>query len=263
MSWKASGAAKEITHGTSGQKLKMADKLVLMVLSDDYNEGRGFAWPSQETLAKECLCTDRGLRGILERLEAFGLINIEHRGRLGNRYKLLFALKTSKTLRNGVPQSVGDIEEQEENIEERNGNIEERAGSSELEVKPLEEPLVVLPSKPSQKSKPSFNFKNFSRRYYKLVGTTPSEKPWDKEAYTKLCEEWGEDAVLGKLKDWVNNHGGPRKLKENIYAPGDFLKQVVVMLEEEPEDKEASYPHGTEDNFNWDEFNKLKHKGEG
>lgn len=118
------------------------------------------------------------------------------------------------------------------------------------------ESALTPPSKSSQKSKPEFNFKNFSRRYYKLVGTTPGEKPWDKTAYVELCTEWGEDAVLGKLKDWVDNHGGSKALKGNRFAPGDFLKEVSVMLEETPEDREASYPHGLEKEEKWKDFEK-------
>ena len=130
MSWKASGAAKDIACGAHGEELNMADKLVLMVLSDDFNEDKQYAYPSQDLLAKRCLCTPRGLRGILDRLERFGLIKIVHRGKAGNYYVLLFAL------RNALPQS---FEEQAgaskvEVYEERDAVYEERAGSQELDL---------------------------------------------------------------------------------------------------------------------------------
>ena len=236
MSWKASGAAKEITCGTKGQKLKIADKLVLMILSDDYNEGRGFAWPSQETLAEECLCTDRGLRGILERLASYGLIEIEHRGRKGNRYKLLFALKTGKSLRNAVPQSDDGIEERDDDLEEREPDLEERAGSLQPLVEPIVKPIINNhPSKSyNKKSKPPYDYSNFVNRYYALIGTTPDDPPWLLELYEPLCVDFGEDAVLDEIEPWAKSQGGIKSLTGNKYGPGKFLKQVRVMLEQGP-----------------------------
>ena len=127
MSWKASAIAKELTQGLHGERLSMADKLVLMILSENYIEKQGYVWCSQSLLAEQCLCTSRGLRGIMERLERFGLIGIVHRGRRGNLYSFPF-------MGNAVPQSINKIEERIEErhdtIEERHALLEERAGSS-------------------------------------------------------------------------------------------------------------------------------------
>src|ERR1700732_4595346 len=127
MSWKASGIAKELTVGLHGERLSMADKLVLMILSENYIEKKGFVWCSQQELSTQCLCTSRGLRGILDRLHKFGLVGIVHRGRRGNYYSLPF-------MGNGVPQKVSDFEERsdtiEERIEERHAHLEEPARSS-------------------------------------------------------------------------------------------------------------------------------------
>lgn len=138
VSWKASGAAKALKLGAHGEKLNMADKLVLMVISDDYNEARGCGWSSQQLLAEECLCTPRGLRGILDRLEQFGLLVIEHRGRLGNRYRLPFH---HDGLRNTVPYEKSTLRNEAVNIEERHVGLEEPAGSSQ----PLVEPTNTEP----------------------------------------------------------------------------------------------------------------------
>lgn len=130
MSWKASGAAKDITHGTNGQKISMADKCVLMVLSDYWDERRQYAWPSQETLAEQCICTERGMRGILYRLQSFGLINIVQGGRSGNKYLLLFV----QNYRNGVPVIGNGLPERKNDLPEPEGILPEPAGA----VEPLE-----------------------------------------------------------------------------------------------------------------------------
>ena len=111
MSWKASGAAKEIRQGREGQRIGMGDKLVLMILSDYFDESTGYAWPSQKVLAEQCICTERGVRKILEKLETVGLIEIEHRGDKGNRYRLLFNPKGGSVMRNVVPHQVKLYEE--------------------------------------------------------------------------------------------------------------------------------------------------------
>ena len=105
MSWRASGKAKMIPREINGQILTAQDKLLLMILSDDYNEEIGAAWRSQGRLAEICFCTDRGVRGSLEKLENAGLIEVVHGGRFGNEYKLLFVSPEHVSLRNVVPQS--------------------------------------------------------------------------------------------------------------------------------------------------------------
>ena len=138
MSWKASGKAKSITHGTNGRQIGMADKLVIMVLSDYFDEEDQCAWPSQARLAKECLITDRGLRGVLERLERFGLIRIEHGGHKGNKYFLPFAEEVEERSSVLVRNMEGDY---------RNGGSgdEERAGSYKPSIAVKLEPAVEPP----------------------------------------------------------------------------------------------------------------------
>jgi hypothetical protein len=73
MSWRMNNSVKQMTHGTTGRRLNANEKLVLLTLSDYYNEELRFAWVSMERLARETACEVRSLRRILRRLE------IEHR----------------------------------------------------------------------------------------------------------------------------------------------------------------------------------------
>jgi hypothetical protein len=135
LSWKASGTAKEITHGKHGEKLSMADKLVLMVLSENYLDDKGYVWCSQKLLSKHCVCSERGLRGILERLERFGLVGIAHRAKLGNYYALIF-------MRNPVPQKQDFSEEPRAVSEEPGAFCEECGALSEEQAVPPEQLTV-------------------------------------------------------------------------------------------------------------------------
>jgi helix-turn-helix protein len=68
VSWKATAFVKPMTHYRDGTKMRAAEKLLLFVLADDHNEGRGYAWPSQKTLAKNSLMSDRQVRRLLAKI---------------------------------------------------------------------------------------------------------------------------------------------------------------------------------------------------
>ena len=259
MSWKASGAAKDIACGAHGEELTMADKLVLMVLSDDFNEDKQYAYPSQDLLAKRCLCTPRGLRGILDRLERFGLIKIVHRGKAGNYYVLLFAL------RNALPQS---FEEQAgaskvEVYEERDAVYEERAGSQELDLeqetpKPEQEkassertyePLAIpKPQKHSKQNLPRFA----SRAIYRETATPTALASWDAEGFeafwqaypkqvgrVRALREWNLmrppiEEVLAGIAVWKKSSDWKRESGQFIHTPARFLEDQIWKENPEP-----------------------------
>jgi hypothetical protein len=75
MSWKATAWAKETT-GHRGY----ASKLVLMVLADYHDDERGYAWPSQETLSRNCEMPLRTVRHALHQLEQSGFITQTQQG---------------------------------------------------------------------------------------------------------------------------------------------------------------------------------------
>jgi hypothetical protein len=72
LSWKATAFIKPITHFPDGTKLRSAEKLLLFVLADDHNESRGYAWPSQKTLARNSLLSDRQVRRLLTKILSKG-----------------------------------------------------------------------------------------------------------------------------------------------------------------------------------------------
>lgn len=72
MSVKAMGWAKEQTTGAS------SSKLVLIVLSDYYDDERGIAWPSIPRLARECEMSERTVYRHLNDLETAGFL-VRHR----------------------------------------------------------------------------------------------------------------------------------------------------------------------------------------
>lgn len=64
MSWKACAYVKELREG-----LIITEKFVLLVLAEYHRTDDKLAWPSVETLAHDCLMTERGIYQILARLE--------------------------------------------------------------------------------------------------------------------------------------------------------------------------------------------------
>jgi Helix-turn-helix domain len=68
LSWKATAFVKPITHYPDGTKVRAAEKLLLFVLADDHNDSRGYAWPSQKTLARNALLSDRQVRRLLTKI---------------------------------------------------------------------------------------------------------------------------------------------------------------------------------------------------
>lgn len=75
LSWYATGWAKRTRgHRTIGSKL------LLLILADYYDEERGYAWPSQETLATDCEMTPRTIRRASGELVKMGLVTILQRG---------------------------------------------------------------------------------------------------------------------------------------------------------------------------------------
>lgn len=75
MSWYATGWAKRTRgHRSAGQKL------VLLILGDYYDDEKGFAWPSQKTLAADCQIPERTVRYHLTNLEQQGFLTCLQKG---------------------------------------------------------------------------------------------------------------------------------------------------------------------------------------
>ena len=62
MSHRASAWAKPVTHGTTGEPIKVTEKAVLLVLCDYINDECGLAWPGIRRLAREACCAKSTLR---------------------------------------------------------------------------------------------------------------------------------------------------------------------------------------------------------
>lgn len=80
--------------------------LYVLLLSYDWQDGngdrKGFCWPSQATLAELLGCTPRTVQAALARLEAVGLIRVDHRaggpgGGSSNRYTLALCPSDTKS----------------------------------------------------------------------------------------------------------------------------------------------------------------------
>jgi DNA-binding MarR family transcriptional regulator len=74
MSWKASAYVKTLTRAPDGSLLTHTEKLLLMVLSDYYNDAEGAAWPSIERLARETLISRRQVIRITGSLVQRGML---------------------------------------------------------------------------------------------------------------------------------------------------------------------------------------------
>ncbi len=64
MSWKGTAFVKEIRSG-----LTVTEKFVLLMLGEYHHSESRSTWPSIQTIAQDCLMTERAVQGILSRLE--------------------------------------------------------------------------------------------------------------------------------------------------------------------------------------------------
>jgi hypothetical protein len=83
MSWKATGYVKTLDGMTR------SEKLILLIISDYYNEEHGRAWPSVSRLATDAMLTQRQTYRLLESLQRKGFLEIQHAGpgRRSNQYR--------------------------------------------------------------------------------------------------------------------------------------------------------------------------------
>jgi len=90
MSWHATASVKPITHDAFGRKLTSTEKLVLLILSDYFDDGSHCAWPGISRLATESLLSLRQVLRVLKSLEDRQLISTERRPNKSNVYRFKF-----------------------------------------------------------------------------------------------------------------------------------------------------------------------------
>jgi hypothetical protein len=66
MSWPALNYVIELTRAPNGDRLTGSEKLLLMHVAYHRNQVADGAWPSQLTLARECLCSRRWIQELLK-----------------------------------------------------------------------------------------------------------------------------------------------------------------------------------------------------
>lgn len=82
MSWKATAYVKELTKAPNGDPITPGEKLFLFVLADYHHTQHEIMWPSQATLAREALTSERNVRRMADSLVEKGLLAVEtHQGR--------------------------------------------------------------------------------------------------------------------------------------------------------------------------------------
>lgn len=104
MSWKATAYVKTIT-----ENITAAEKLLLFVLSDYYNDHQEVAWPSIARLAEESLLSERQAQRLLADLETKGFLSrTSRRGRKTTQYSFP-ALIGQDVLSKSPDKTFGDV----------------------------------------------------------------------------------------------------------------------------------------------------------
>lgn len=251
----------------------------LSIANHCHPDGTG-AWPSLDTLAAYSRMSKRGIQYIIERLEESGELKVVRTKRKGvsevwtgrNEYIIPGVVEDGFYATRKPFEEDGSSIFPDAKIAPRN-RVGRKSGEDEVHIgRRLDEDEVqievrAIPNPKEHKPKPktvadsvSFNYSTFQSRYYSLTGTTPSKAQFLVTKYSELCAKYSEDAVLDLLPTWVDGQGGGKSLRGNKYGPGNFLEQVEIMLTTErvsdSDRKEASYAHGTESNFDYEEYHK-------
>jgi hypothetical protein len=74
MSYQASAYVKGLRLAPNGESITTKEKLVLFHLADAHNAKQGTAWPSQPTIAEDCMICVRHVQNLLYSLERKGVI---------------------------------------------------------------------------------------------------------------------------------------------------------------------------------------------
>lgn len=109
MSWRATAYVKELREAPNGQKITCAEKLVMFVLADCYNEEYGRAWPSVPTLAAAALTTERNMRRVLRSLESKGLVETAESRGLGHSNSYRFPGYSGEELTRTKPDNLSGL----------------------------------------------------------------------------------------------------------------------------------------------------------
>lgn len=80
MSWKASAWAKNVTSCPDGSQVTRSEKLLLLVMADDYRDHDGMCISSMRQLASDALMSVRTVRRLVRSLELKGLVETHFGG---------------------------------------------------------------------------------------------------------------------------------------------------------------------------------------
>jgi DNA-binding MarR family transcriptional regulator len=94
LSWKATAFVKSLEQSAkTGKKITRPEKFVLMMMADYHNDAWGYASPSIESLAHDCLYDERQVMRIVSLLEQNGFIEVLRAKNRRNRYVILGVTK--------------------------------------------------------------------------------------------------------------------------------------------------------------------------
>lgn len=107
MSWKCTAFVKDLRETPKNpRRITPAEKALLYTLSDYFEEGRGYAWPSLQRIAEESGMSLRSATRLMLALEKDGVLHVDRAVRRSNHYsfigyhdsaKLTLSTKTSNS----------------------------------------------------------------------------------------------------------------------------------------------------------------------
>lgn len=119
-------------------------QLLIHLACADWASDEGQFWPSQESIARKCRCSDRYVRDTLDDMEANGLLESRKRQRTSNMYRLLTVNKGGTPISGGTADGPDSYPELSADL---TGTPEPQTGTPtpvEPSVEPSEEPSEVL-----------------------------------------------------------------------------------------------------------------------
>ena len=241
---------------------KLASRLVLLAIAHRISNDDGDAWPSVVTIQREAnLCERQVFQSIKELVENKELEVREEVSEKGtNRYhmpKFLAWYKTIQKKQDNKKVPAQRAPAQYAGAQHAGGTLHGHAGAQHApepslrsKDKPSFKPSEELPSvKDSQEEKASPNYGLFRTRFRSLTGILANTYKDNQAKYEELCRDFGEDAVLEALAEWVKSEGKDEIKKHGKWAAKHFFEEAEILIttsapeEDDEEDPEASFPH--------------------